>query len=284
MTSQTSARQAPRILPTIEEPVRSEPGAQRYGGRPKWSPRELQVLRERYPDGGALACAPLLPERTPMAITERAHKLGIYHNRRYIKAAPSNEILDAAIRKLYASGKPRHGKMAAFAAQWQRSRQWVRARAIQLGAAAPMGQFRPWTPAEEQVLLAEIDLSPRRLQMRLADQLGIDDRTDSAIAERVRLLRRRHELNRPLPDPDVYSGHELERLLGVDHRTITRWITGGRLTGRATRDAHGVIVRWEVRREALREFLITFPSAWHPGRCDRYWLVELLAGRVGEAR
>lgn len=272
----------PRILPTIDEPVRpSEDASRCYGGRPGWTARELQVVRERYPEGGAVACAPLLPERTNAAITERARKLGIHHHRRYIKAAPSNDVLDAAIRKLYSQGKPRAGQMAAFAAQWQRSRQWVRARAITLGVAASMGQFRAWSAAEDELLLREIDHAPRTVQICMRDQLDIRDRTEPAIAERMRWLRRQHGLSRPLPDPDIYSGNELERVMGVDHRTISRWISRGMLFARARRDKHGVILRWEIRRKALREFMIAHPAEWHPGKCDRYWLVEILAGRCG---
>jgi hypothetical protein len=242
------------------------------------------VIRERYPAGGAPACASLLPERSAAAITERARKLGVRHHRPYVKAPPSNDVLDQAIRRLYAQGKPRNGQMAAFAQQWARSRQWVRSRAIQLGAIQPIGTCRHWTQEEEAVLLRLIELSPRRAQMALAEELGIRDRTEPAVAERMRLLRRRHGLARLLPDPDTYSGNELEQLLGVDHRTIGRWISRGMLSGRARRDERGVILRWEIHRKPLREFLIAYPGEWHPGRCDRYWLVEMLAGRVGAER
>lgn len=277
-----SANARPRLIPTIEDPVRPDPESARcYGGRPAWSAPELQVIRERYVAGGATACAPLLPERTLPAINDRARKLGLRHHRQYIKAAPSNDALDQAIRSLYAQGKPRNGQMAEFARHWARSRQWVRARAIQLGAIAPMGQFRPWTADEERVLLEAIDHTPRTAQLRLAEQLGIRDRTDSAVAERMRRLRRTHGLAGPAPDPDRFSVHELQQLMGVHHRTVARWIKLGLLRAKTVRDAHGVVLRYEIRRGRLREFLITYPAEWHPGKCDRYWLIELLVGRIG---
>lgn len=273
----------PRLLPTIETPVQpADDAAPRYGGRPGWTPRELQVIRERYPEGGSAACAPLLPARTAQAIIERARKLGVRHHRHYIKAAPSTELLDAAIRRLYQQGKPANGTMAEFANRWQRSRQWVRARAIQLGCALPMGQFRPWTEAEEALLLDAIDLKARAIQRRMAAELDIRDRTEPAIAERVRLLRRRHGLARePARDPDLFSARELRLLMGVDHKTVERWIARGLLPAKAHRDDGGAIWSWEIRRGRLREFLIRHPGEWHPGKCDRYWLVELLAGRLG---
>lgn len=277
-----SASARPRILPTIAAPVRPDPEAVRcYGGRPAWTARELQVIRERYPEGGSTACVPLLPERSLTAIVERARKMGVRHYRSYVKAAPSNDVLDAAIRRLYAQGKPRNGQMAEFARHWARSRQWIRARAIQLGAIAPMGQFRPWTADEERVLLDAIDHTPRTAQKRLAEQLGIRDRTEPAVAERMRRLRRTHGLDRPAPDPDLFSGNELGRLMGVEHRAIARWVKLGLLPARVIRDAHGVVVRYEIRRKPLRKFLIAHPAEWHPGKCDRYWLVEILSGRCG---
>ena len=274
---------SPRLIPTIDDPVQLDDSAKRcYGGRPAWTPRELQVIRERYPEGGSAACAPLLPARTPNAIVERARKLGVRHHREYVKAAPSNDLLDAAIRKLYARGKPPNGAMAEFAARWKRSRQWVRGRAIKLGCALSMGQDRRWTEAEEALLLDAIDLSPRAAQKRMAAELGIQDRTEPAIAERMRLLRRRHGLARePARDPDLFSARELRLLMGVDHKAVSRWISRGLLEARAKRDQFGATVSWEIRRGPLREFLIRYPSEWHPGKCDRYWLVEILAGRVG---
>ena len=276
-----SANARPRLIPTIADPVRPDPEAARcYGGRPAWTARELQVIRERYPAGGAPACASLLPERTANAIIERARKLGVRHLRRYVKQAPSNDVLDAAIRRLYAKGRPRNGAAAEFCRHWARSRQWVRARAIQLGAIAPMGQFRPWTADEERVLLDAIDHSARTAQKRLIE-IGITDRTEPAIAERMRRLRRIHGLERDGFDPDLFSGNELERLMGVEHRAIARWIKLGWLPAKVIRDAHGVVLRYEIRRGPLREFLIAHPAEWHPGKCDRYWLVEILTGRCG---
>jgi hypothetical protein len=42
-----------------------------------WRPEENEILRLRYPEGGAVACLPLLPGRAATAIRTQAHRLGL---------------------------------------------------------------------------------------------------------------------------------------------------------------------------------------------------------------
>lgn len=42
-----------------------------------WSAFADDVIRERYPAGGAAACRPFLPDRTVAAINKRASRLGV---------------------------------------------------------------------------------------------------------------------------------------------------------------------------------------------------------------
>ena len=60
------------------------------------------------------------------------------------------------------------------------------------------------------------------------------------------------------------------------------WINKGLLKASRgeTRD-DGRASEWLITRARLRTFLIAYPGEWYPGRCDRYWLVEILAGKVG---
>ena len=38
---------------------------------------------------------------------------------------------------------------------------------------------------------------------------------------------------------------------------------------------------WIVSRANLRAFMVRYPGEWFPVRCDRFWLVDILAGKVG---
>lgn len=42
-----------------------------------WTTREIALLREHYPRGGAVACLPHLPRHTESAIRQKAAELGI---------------------------------------------------------------------------------------------------------------------------------------------------------------------------------------------------------------
>ena len=264
-------------------PIPPDPRAPRFGGRPAWSEAEREVIRQHYPRGGAVACAPLLPGRTLGGIGSMARQIGARFHRHYQKQADSHEVLDAAIRNLYSRAPFQRGALAAFELRWGRPRQWVRGRAIQLGVVRARGQGRRWRDDEDRLLLDCRDYTPRTIQKRLAERLGVRDRTEAAIAERLRLLRRRHDM-REAPDPDVMTIHALSALMGVSDRTVARWIQRGLLRATVERDLTGVPTRYSILRKDLREFLITSPAEWHPGNCDRFWLVEMLAGRVGAKR
>jgi hypothetical protein len=268
----------PRIIPSIETPV--GPGEGFVGRGPRWSVDELRVLRERYPTGGALACLPFLPARHENTIRAKANKLGIRHHAQYARQAPSDDLLDAAIRKLYAKGKPAPGAMAKLCARYNRPRQWVRSRAIKLGAITHI-RGRNWTADEDAILRELAGFGPRKMQKALV-KAGFTDRTEPAIAERCRRV---HAIsNRVERDPDLYSANDVAGLLGEDDHRILGWLNRGALRGRAERDpVTGRVTRWNVTRKDLREWMIRHPQEWLPARCDRYWLVEILAGRVGRA-
>jgi hypothetical protein len=267
-----SPRPAPRLVPRFTAPV--QPLPTRSGHGLKWSPDELGVLRERYPTGGALACLPFLPARELHSITAKANRMGMRFHAGYQRQPPSDDRTDALIRALYATGPAGQGAMRALCAQTQRPRQWLRWRAIQLGVIKH--QRGPnWTPAEDAILTALEGKGPRAQQKALA-AAGFT-RTAPAVAERSRHLGLMAVEDRS----ELYSLNEVMALLGLtDHHVITRWLTRGDLKGRPEGPA-GVVSRWRIRRADLRTFMIEHPMAWWPARCDRHWLIEILAGRVG---
>jgi hypothetical protein len=270
------ARPGPRLLPTITAPVQPAADAGKTGKGYSWSADELRVLRERYPYGGVLACLPFLPARNEPAVRAKASKLGLRYLSGYRQQPPSTDALDAAIRQLYAAGLIKPGAMAAFVRRHGRPRQWVRSRAIQLGV-APARAARHWTPAEDALLARHEGRGARYMQKALI-AAGITDRTEPAIAERCRKL----ALDARKDRGDDYTCNAAAAALGLDSHVILRWITAGRLPAQRIPPANGGAGHsWRIRHRDLRDFMIRYPLDWYPGRCDRSWLVETLAGRIG---
>lgn len=281
LTQPAPASPATATTPTHLAPCLVTPAlplTEKIGRGQGWSPAELQVLMDRYPQGGTGACLPFLPARSDAQIRARARKLGLSFNEGYHQWHPSTDQLDAAIRRLYAGGRLKPGAMLAFCRTWGRSRQWVRSRAIQLRVVGSTGTSRRWTE-EEEAILARLEGRGTRAMQRALIAAGYRDRTEPAIAERCR--------TRDLAvrdQGDEYSATSAAAALGIEVHQVLNWIKRGQLKAAAQRTPGGEVGIYRIAHADLREFLITYPLDWHPGRCDRAWLVEILAGRVGAKR
>jgi hypothetical protein len=246
------------------------------GKRPFWSPAEWAVLRRYYPELGAAGLAPYLPARTVPAITETARKAGIHFNAPYSKQKPTTAQLDQAIKRLYKNGVLESGQMARFCRQWDRPRQWVRMRAIQLGVCQPRRRGVGWQAEEDAILEQFEGRGTRYVQVQLmkAGHLG---RTEPAIAQRMKYL------DLTVRDrTDFYTAQEVSRLLNLEIHVPLNWIKAGKLKAKKrASQSDAATVAWEIRRSDLRAFMIAYPGEWYPGRCDVYWLVDILANRGG---
>jgi len=251
------------------------PGPVTARGHRGWSRAELDVLTDHYAQGGALACAPYLPHRPLNSIRVAAARLGLRYHREYRVQPPSDERTDAAIRQLYAHGQPPPGAQRELAVRLQRPRQWLRQRAIKLGAIRHI-RGRNWTDPEDAILETLEGQGPRAIQKRLI-AAGYPDRSEASIGERCRRL----GLCAILDRAGSYSANEVGLLLGQDVHVVLRWIKAKRLPAQAQRSPDGGVLAWRVTHQHLRSFMIDNPLEWTPARVDRWWLIEILAGRVG---
>ena len=81
---------------------------------------------------------------------------------------------------------------------------------------------------------------------------------------------------------EEFTANEVGRLLGLDSHVVLNWIKAGSLKAqRGDTRGDGRASEWIVTRANLRAFMIRHPGEWFPGRCDRFWLVDILAGKVG---
>ena len=272
ITTTLAATDRPPLVPAA-------PGGPCRGTKRQWSDAELALLDAYYPDLGPAGLAPYLPARTLPAITEIARKRRLHYHAVYCQQPPATAQLDAAIKRLYRNGVLDNGQMAAFCQQWRRPRQWVRARAILLGVCQPRRgpNTARWKPEEDAILAQYEGKGPRYIQVKLM-AAGFTGRTQPAISQRMKYL----DLL-PRDRTDLWSAHEVGKLLGVEVHVPLGWIRSGKLKAKRALRSDARTVAWEIKRDDLRNFMITWPGEWYPGRCDVYWLVEILAGRVGKA-
>jgi hypothetical protein len=264
-----------RLLPTITEPVYPDgwsPDSPRV--RWPWSPRERQVLRERYLSEGGPACLRLLPLRNPNMLHMEAARMGLRKTRGYQRQAPASERDDRLIRAYYGQPSKAYGGLKTLAAQTGRTKGWLLARARQLGLVTGPLKAPDWRPEELAILEEYGHESDTKLQHRLK-KAGFK-RSTGAIAGRYY----RYRIPRDRTDPDCWSANQLAFLLGMDVHRLLRLIQRGLLRAHrqgdfATRLSH------QIKRADVRTFLVTYPTEWDHRGCDHLWLIEVLAGTIG---
>lgn len=270
-----------RIVPSITEPVYPDgwsPDSPRR--RWPWSARERQVLRERYLAEGGPACLRLLPVRNPDMVQMQVKRMGLRKAKTYRRQPPATERDDRLIRAYYAQKPHAYGGAKTLAAQTGRTKGWLLARARQLGLVTGPLKAPVWSAAELAILEEYGHESDTQLQHRLA-KAGYR-RTTAAIAGRYW----KYRLPRDRTDPDCWSANQVGFLMGVDQHKVMRWINRGLLRARPgqgeQRLSHQTTAH-QIKRADLRAFCIAWPGEWDHRGCDHLWLVELLAGGLGEA-
>lgn len=242
-----------------------------------WSADELAALDALYPKHGGVGCVPLL-NRSLSSIYAKARARGLsapegVASENFRKVVPAH--VDAEIRAFYLRGGPiARGEFQAFCARLGRTRASVRDRALKMGLLVPRFKEPNWTPAEDAILRQYASLVPRRVQLKL--KAAGFSRSEAAIAIRMK----RQAIDRT--DYDGYSARALAELLGVDTKTVTRWIAAGlkaRRRGTARTDAQNGD-EWIVEHRAFRTWVKDNIAEYakHSRKADQMWLLETLTG------
>ncbi|MDR9502676.1 MAG: hypothetical protein RI601_12865, partial [Desulfurivibrionaceae bacterium] len=82
-------------------------------------------------------------------------------------------------------------------------------------------------------------------------------------------------------DIDNYTATQLAGELGVDIKTVTRWIEKGWLTATrkgTKRTAAQGGDQWHIKRKHIREFIIESIGIIDIRKVDKVWLVDILTG------
>jgi len=242
-----------------------------------WADNELAALEALYPKHGGVGCVPLL-NRSLSSIYAKARACGLSAPEgcardNFRKVVPAH--VDAEIRAFYLRGGPiARGEFQAFCARLGRTRASVRDRALKMGLLVPRFKEPNWTPAEDAILRQYASLVPRRVQLKL--KAAGFSRSEAAIAIRMK----RQAIDRT--DYDGYSARALAELLGVDTKTVTRWIAAGlkaRRRGTARTDAQNGD-EWIVEHRAFRAWVKDNIAEYakHSRKADQMWLLETLTG------
>jgi hypothetical protein len=239
-----------------------------------WTTKENAVLRARYPTGGAVACAPKLRGRSPLAIAQHAYALGIkgqYNPRLLYVATPA---IDAQITAVFTDLTGR-GQVAALAKRLKVPRWWISTQATRLCLKAPRFKEPAWSAEELAIAQAHAHQHVGTIQKHLA-RAGYR-RSETGIVVK---LKRNGGTGRAL-DPDNYSATALAKLFNIDGHSVAAWVDKGWLQARMRGTKRGKKQGGDehvIHRNAVRQFIIDNVHAVDFRKVDKFWLVEILTG------
>ena len=242
-----------------------------------WTAPEVATLRRLYPTEGPEACRVALPLRTLASIYGQALKLGLQAPENFGKDRKRwlwTEAEIAELRRVYQT-EPDRGAINTLAQRLGKPRHIVCAQAAKQGLRAPRFASSPWSSAEEAILRNHAHRHPRTIARHLR-HAGFK-RSETAIA----VHRKRRCLD--TTDPDHYTAHALAQLMGVDGKTVTRWIEREGLPakrrGTARSEAQGGD-HWWINRRALRTWIASHAVLVDLRKVERFWFLDLVFGGV----
>lgn len=244
-------------------------GERRTGTKRFWTGREEKLLRLHYAAGGLPACIEPLPGRTATAIYQRARTLGVAAPSTLAGESPrqryaKSEAIDDVIRRLY-PGATSKGDVQRLAETVNRPSWWVSKRAAAMGLTMCRFRALPWTAEGDQILREHSRLGLRALWRKL-QKVGAG-RTEAAIGVRLKRMR----LSRA-PDTEDFTARGLGEVMGVDAKTVLRWIEKGWLRGKEYPGG------WRLKPRDVRAFIMENAAAIDIRKVEKEWFIDLLAG------
>ena len=260
-----------REKPTPQQSVETMPAAnadQAGLGAPRkkyfWTTTEIAALRlvcaQRRSWEGVEAA---LPGRSEAAVYQKATELGLQPSWVRERRAAS-EKLDEEIRRRLGDGKAKPGAVAAIAAQFQTPAWYVSRRAGQLGVARSRLKEPEWSEAELEILETYGEAGPETAHCQLLAAGW--QRTLSSV--HMALKRRSIE---KLSEPSM-SARLAADLMGVDGKTVVRWIEQCGLKARPTGGT------WRIDRRDFRNWLLANSDAFDLGKVHQLWFMDLMKG------
>lgn len=244
--------------------------------RRPWTPEACARLREQWLAGQKMADIAADLQRSAAAIAEKARRLGLPRKQRWARIVVTAEM-DQAIREEYASA--RIGMCRRLAKRFNVEIGWIKSRARQLGLTRNTKHYAaPWGPEEDRIVENAHEQGGVRFVAQQLKKAGYH-RSLHAVHCRVHILKLRWK-NR-----EVYNASQVGEAMGVDSKTVSRWIRLGYLKARKENpsgmsqceEAHC----WLIQYTDLRRFLIDHVSRYRLATCDRFWFVAMLSNTGG---
>lgn len=248
----------------------------------RWSHVEDQRLRELWPVGGYQAVRTYLPRRTYSAIVTRASTLRLKapaHVRHKPRKYPTSEHIDRTIRDGYLAATGDKSEIRRLAERISRPRWWVSKRALELGLRNPTKKEPPWTEEEVEALESLAHHTVEVIRRKMAAR-GYK-RSGAAIS--VRLKREGIHLRMSRDLAGIYSATSAAKLLGVDAKTVCRWIQLEGLpatkAGTERTLAQGGD-EYRVKAKDLRRWIGEHARLIDVRKVARDWFIDLLLGKA----
>jgi len=128
---------------------------------------------------------------------------------------------------------------------------------------------RAWCDKEDELIIRNGHCAPITTQRRLK-KYGYS-RSISAIEVRRAKLR-------ACSYSDGMSAQELAMCMGVDSHIVLRAIKAGKLKAKRKEGYEGQKVDWFILPKAVREYIKTWLPEIDLRKCEKFWLVDVLAG------
>lgn len=243
-----------------------------------WTEAEIAVVRDVFPKSGAAACLPhLQPHRSIGTVYQQAAKLGLSAPRKQSGKPRQRHIItpemEETIRKEWAllNGKKR-GEVAELAERLGLDR-WVLSKtATRLGLTMPHKKEPPWTKAEIE-LMSKVPLHDPHRCAEIFREHGFR-RSETAITVKAKRL----DLSRRATREEL-SATKAAKMLGVDGKTMTRWILEWGLP--ATKRADKRLPQqggssWDIKPADLRQWIIDHLEYIDLRKVEKFEFVDLL--------
>ncbi|MBW2607721.1 MAG: hypothetical protein JRD05_08810 [Deltaproteobacteria bacterium] len=187
--------------------------------------------------------------------------------------------MDEQIRRLYLNDvgiKPvaYKGPVRDLALKFGMPRWRVSRRALELGILPVQKKEPNWSEKEIKILEHASQYTLQVIQRKLKaagysrSQMGI-------------LLKRRRM--RFLNNLKGYSAESVAMCFGIDSHAVIRWIENGWLKAKkrgTNRTARQGGDQWYIKDKDIRDFIIDSAAVIDIRKVDKYWLIDLLAGKI----
>lgn len=183
---------------------------------------------------------------------------------------------DRLIKKAYQASSRKSGEIKKVAEKFGISVTTVHRRAVFLGVVRASNKTQIyWTDEEVYLLEQSAHLTIGAIITRLV-KAGYKRRTEHSIAQKMKLLKLGSRQSRY--DSGIYTVKELERLSGIQSKTLVGYIDKGWL--KAKRRSGITQIEYDILAKDVRKFFMDYTTNVDILRCDKFWLIDVLTGVI----